>query len=119
MAITHVRFVHSKMPPDWELRTFEDLEKDRHVLLVDMVPEGTDTKPGHMYRELDPAIKSTDCVVLRGAWPQISNVVARDPGLREEVGDRPAMALVGGTHPGRPGTVLVELPGFRPISQQP
>jgi hypothetical protein len=117
MAITHVRFVHSNIPPDWESRTFEDLEKDRHVLLVDMVPEGTEMKPGQMYRELDPAIKGTDCVVLRGAWPHIKNAILRDPGLRGEVGDRPTMALVGGTRPDRTGPDLVELPGFRPIDQ--
>src|SRR4051794_7943228 len=103
MAITHVRFVHSKIPPDWEPRTFEDLERDRHVLLVDMVPEGTETRPGQMYRDLDPAIKGTDCVVLRGVWPHVQQAVSRDPGLREEVGDRPAMALVGGTRPDHPG----------------
>ena len=84
-----------------------------------MVPEGTQLGIGQVFRELEPSLKVTDGIVFRGVWPHIRDAVVRDPILRDEVGDRPVMALVGGTELAHPGALLRPLPGFRPFDQQP
>ena len=102
MPITHVRFVHSKVPADWMTTTYEDLEKG-FFLLFDPVSEATNTGIGDMFRRLDPALTVADNIIIRGVSPQLFEAIKGDAILKQEIGAKPAMALTGGTRPSEPG----------------
>lgn len=106
MAITYANFANRYT------RTYDEPFGDQHVLLYDLVAERTAHNFLDRLRTLDPALRNSSCVVLRGRTRSFLDTLRGDRLLWSVLQDVPTVALTGSLEDGK--IVLTDSQPFRP-----
>jgi hypothetical protein len=106
MAITYANFFHHFT------HAYEVPFPDHHVLLYDLTLERSGYSVFDRIRTLDPTLRNSSCVVVRGRGQEFLDRVRDDKLFHEALHSVPRLALVGSLANG--AIELIQEPPFRP-----